>query len=117
MTSVEQCLFCRIVRGEIPAQIVHRDDRATAFRDINPVAPVHVLIVPNEHVASVADVRPDQEPLIGYLVRLAAEVAGREGVGESGYRIVTNVGPDAGQLVKHLHFHLVGGRSLGWPPG
>lgn len=112
-----ECIFCRIVRGEVPAQVVHRDDAVTAFRDINPVAPVHVLLVPNEHLTSVGDAAPQHEALLGRLLRAAAAVAAREGLAERGYRLVTNAGPDAGQLVPHLHFHLLGGRAFAWPPG
>jgi histidine triad (HIT) family protein len=112
-----ECIFCRIVRGEVPAQVVHRDDAVTAFRDINPVAPVHVLLVPNEHLTAVGDAGPQHEALLGRLLRAAAAVAAREGLAERGYRLVTNAGPDAGQLVPHLHFHLLGGRAFAWPPG
>ena len=115
--STTDCLFCKIVRGEIQTELVHQDDAVTAFRDINPQAPTHVLLVPNEHVVSTNDLRPEHDALIGRLVRTAAEVADKEGSGQSGYRLLANCGPHAGQLVKHLHFHLVGGRQMGWPPG
>lgn len=109
------CLFCRIVRKEIPAKIVAENDHCVAFRDINPQAPVHVVIVPREHVASLNDAR-DAE-LIGRLSLLAADIAREEGIAASGYRTVVNTNRDAGQTVFHVHLHLLGGRSLGWPPG
>ncbi len=117
MTASADCLFCKIVRGEIPGDVVHRDDAITAFRDINPQASTHLLIVPNEHVVGTNDLTPEHDQLVGRLIRTAAQIAAREGVGESGYRLTVNCGPDAGQLVKHLHFHLLGGRKMGWPPG
>jgi histidine triad (HIT) family protein len=89
----------------------------TAFRDINPQAPVHVLLVPNEHVDSTNELSKAHDSLVGRLVRTAAELARSEGIAQSGYRLLTNCGPHGGQLVKHLHFHLIGGREMGWPPG
>lgn len=117
MTASADCLFCNIVAGEIPADVVYRDEVVTAFRDINPQASTHFLIVPNEHVVGTDELEPAHDQTVGRLIRTAAEIARRAGVGESGYRLVVNCGPDAGQLVKHLHFHLLGGRKLGWPPG
>jgi histidine triad (HIT) family protein len=114
---MNDCFFCKIVSGEIQTSLVHQDEAVTAFRDINPQAPVHVLLIPKEHVTSTNDLRPDYDAIVGRLVRTAAEVAEREGVGQSGYRLVTNCGPHAGQTVMHLHFHLLGGREMGWPPG
>jgi histidine triad (HIT) family protein len=111
------CLFCKIVRGEIPASLVHQDEAVTVFRDINPQAPAHLLLVPNEHIPSTNELRPEHDALVGRLVRTVASVARQEGIAESGYRLLTNCGRDGGQLVMHLHFHLVGGRQLGWPPG
>lgn len=111
------CIFCRIVAGEIPATIVHRDDQVTAFRDINPQAPVHVLVVPNRHIPRVGALTEQDEALVGHLVRTAATLAASEGVAERGYRLVLNSGPDAGQSVDHLHLHLLAGRRLQWPPG
>ncbi|MCU0618932.1 MAG: histidine triad nucleotide-binding protein [Gemmatimonadaceae bacterium] len=108
------CLFCRIVRGEIPAAIVAETDDALAFRDIAPQAPVHVLVIPKAHVASL-DAATDAARL-GAVTLLAAEVARREGVAGSGYRVVTNIGADGGQSVAHLHFHVLGGQGMGWPP-
>lgn len=111
----EDCLFCRIVRGEIPAKLVAQNEHCVAFRDIDPRAPVHVLIVPREHVPTLSDLR---EPgIVGEMALLAAQIAKQEGVAASGYRTVMNTNADAGQTVFHLHMHLLGGRSLGWPPG
>jgi histidine triad (HIT) family protein len=109
------CLFCRIVRQEIPATLVYEDDACVAFRDIDPKAPVHVLIVPRDHVSSLNDVK--DPTMIGRLSLAAAEVARREGVADSGYRMVINTNRDAGQTVSHVHLHLLGGRPLSWPPG
>ncbi len=111
------CLFCRIVRGEIPADVVHRDDQVVAFRDINPRAPTHILLVPVRHVESAAELTDADGPLLGHLFAVAAQLARDAGVAEHGFRLVTNSGPAAGQSVPHLHFHLMGGRSMGWPPG
>lgn len=111
----DDCLFCRIVRGEIPAKIVAETDTAVAFRDIDPRAPVHVLVIPREHVVSLSETR--DPALVGELALLAAQIAAREGIAESGYRTVINTNSDAGQTVPHLHLHLLGGRAMGWPPG
>lgn len=112
------CIFCRIVAGEIPATIVRRSDDAVAFRDVDAQAPVHVLVVPTLHVAAVRDAADiDGQALVGRVFAFAAEVAAELGLDAGGYRLVTNTGPDAGQSVNHLHVHLLGGRSLGWPPG
>jgi histidine triad (HIT) family protein len=111
------CLFCRIVAGEIPAKIVKRTDDAVAFRDIDPRAPTHVLVIPTRHVAAVRDAGPGEDELLGGLLRFAAQVATELGLDSGGYRIVTNTGKDAGQSVDHLHFHVLGGRKLAWPPG
>ena len=109
------CLFCRIVAGEIPATIVKRTEDAVAFRDIDPRAPTHVLVIPTRHVAAVRDAADDG--LLGGLLRFAAGVASEQGLDAGGYRIVTNTGKDAGQSVDHLHFHVLGGRKMTWPPG
>lgn len=111
----DQCLFCRIVRGEIPAKIVHETPETIAFADINPQAPLHVLVIPREHVASL-DAATDAA-MVGRLALAAADIARREGVAESGYRTVINTNADAGQTVFHIHLHLLAGRRLGWPPG
>ena len=112
-----ECLFCRIASGEVAAQIVYEDDMVVAFRDINPRAPMHLLIVPRRHVASLADLGPTDEELVGHAVRVSAQLAGADEAAERGFRLVANCGPEAGQSVDHLHFHLLAGRPLGWPPG
>jgi histidine triad (HIT) family protein len=112
------CLFCKIVNGEIPARIVKRSGDALAFRDIDARAPVHVLVIPTRHLAAARDAKgAEGEKLLGRLLAFAAEVAKDEGLDADGYRIVTNTGKNAGQSVDHLHFHLLGGRKLSWPPG
>jgi len=113
--SDASCLFCRIVAGEIPAALIAESPLALAFRDIAPKAPVHVLVIPRRHVSSLAAATDAAE--LGAVLALAAQVAEQEGVSASGYRVVTNVGEDGGQSVGHLHFHVLGGRALGWPPG
>lgn len=110
------CIFCRIAAGEVPAQVVHGDEQAVAFRDINPQAPVHVLVIPREHIPSLAEVGEEHAGLLGHLLLLASRVAREEGL-SGGYRLVVNSGRDGGQTVDHLHLHLLGGRGLGWPPG
>lgn len=113
----ESCLFCKIIAGDIPSDIVHADDLIVAFNDINPVAPVHQLILPRRHVESAAELAETDGALLGRLFDVAAVLAAEAGLPASGYRIVTNVGPDGGQSVPHLHFHLLGGRRMAWPPG
>lgn len=111
------CLFCRIVLGEVPADIVYSDENVLAFRDIQPIAPVHVLVVPRRHIASYSAAAEEDAGLLGKLALTAARVAQQEGVAESGYRTMVNTGPDAQQSVHHLHLHVLGGRQFGWPPG
>jgi histidine triad (HIT) family protein len=115
--TIPDCIFCKIVAGEIPATIVHRDEQATAFRDNNPAAPVHILIVPNRHIASMNALKDEDGGLIGSLFSLAASLARKEKVDGGGYRLVINTGSGAGQSVQHLHIHLMGGRQMQWPPG
>lgn len=110
-------IFGKIIRKEIPAEIVYETDDVLAFRDINPIAPVHVLIIPKKPVASVAHATEEDAQLLGTLMLAAAEVARREGLLENGYRVVTNIGSDGGQTVFHLHLHVIGGRQMEWPPG
>ena len=117
MAASNDCLFCKIVAGLIPTDPVYQDEVVTAFRDINAQAPSHTLLVPNEHLASTNELQPEHDALVGRLVRTAPIVASREGIHESGYRLVTNCGREGGQTVMHLHFHLLGGRQLSWPPG
>lgn len=111
----DDCLFCRIVRGEIPAKLVAEDEHSVAFRDITPQAPVHILIVPREHVASLN--QATDAAMLGRLSLMAADLARKEGISESGYRTVMNTNAAAGQTVFHVHLHLLGGRSMHWPPG
>ena len=111
----ENCLFCKIVAGEIPAKLVAETPDAIAFKDINPEAPVHVLVVPRMHVDSLASAK--DEAMLGHLLAFAAQVAEREGISESGYRTVVNTRKDGGQTVDHLHLHILGGRHMNWPPG
>ena len=111
------CLFCRIVAGEVPADIVYQDERSIAFRDINPQAPAHVLVIPRDHMESLDEATRNDEALLGHLLRIAARVANDQGLSESGYRTVINTGAGAGQSVFHLHLHVLGGRALTWPPG
>ena len=108
----DACLFCKIVSGEIPGTIVFRDEQATAFRDINPAAPTHILIVPNRHIDSVSALASGDEQLIGHLFSVAGQLAKSEGVDQGGYRLITNTGPDAGQTVFHIHMHLLGGQKM-----
>jgi histidine triad (HIT) family protein len=112
------CLFCRIVAGKIPATIVKRSADALAFRDVDPRAPVHLLVIPTRHIAAVRDAKgEDGERLLGKLLAFAAELATEQGLDAGGYRVVTNTGKNAGQSVDHLHLHVLGGRKLAWPPG
>ncbi|HMF55106.1 MAG TPA: histidine triad nucleotide-binding protein [Pyrinomonadaceae bacterium] len=111
------CLFCQIAAGEIPAEIVYKDERSVAVRDTNPQAPTHVLVVPREHIESLDDATQKDEALLGHLLRIAARVANELGHSESGYRAVINTGAGAGQSIFHLHIHVLGGRALSWPPG
>jgi histidine triad (HIT) family protein len=111
------CVFCKIVEKKIPSTVVYEDDTVLAFRDINPAAPLHVLVVPKKHIVSVRDLSPEDSPLIGHMFSVMKEIAKAQGVEKDGYRIVTNTGDRAGQSVKHLHFHLLGGRDFAWPPG
>jgi histidine triad (HIT) family protein len=115
--SEPSCLFCRIVAEEVPADFVHRDDRAVVIRDLNPQAPTHLLVIPRDHLESLDDASQKDEALLGHLLRVAARVANAEGLAEDGYRTVINNGAGAGQSVFHLHVHVLGGRPLNWPPG
>lgn len=115
--SEPDCLFCKIAAGDIPADVVAESERLIAFRDIDPQAPVHVLVIPREHVASLDAATDAHRELLGEALLLAAELARSEGVAESGYRTVVNTGDEGGQSVHHVHVHLLGGRGLTWPPG
>jgi histidine triad (HIT) family protein len=112
-----ETIFAKILRGDIPADIVHEDERCIAFRDINPQAPVHVLVIPRKEMRSINEMSDTDEGVVGHLFAVARDLATQLGVSESGYRLVINNGIDAGQTVSHLHIHLLGGRSLTWPPG
>ncbi len=111
------CLFCKIVAGEIPADIVHETETTLAFRDINPQAPVHVLIIPRKHIATINDLTGEDREIVGSLYTAARDIAAAEGLADDGYRVVMNCNEAAGQTVFHIHLHLLGGRPLGWPPG
>jgi len=113
----QSCIFCRIAAGEIPAKIVRQDEDTVAFRDLNPQAPTHVLVIPRRHVPTVNVLEPADAALMGKLFLAAKEIARDEGVAGSGYRMVVNAGPNAGQSVDHIHMHVLGGRGLAWPPG
>ena len=113
----QDCLFCRIIGGEIPAEAVYEDQRCIAIRDINPQAPTHILVIPREHIESLNDATQKDEALLGHLLRTAARIANDEGHAETGYRTVINTGAGAGQSVVHLHVHVLGGRPMHWPPG
>lgn len=113
----EETLFSKIIRREIPADIVYEDDLCLAFRDINPQAPIHILLVPKKVIPGLQEATAEHQKLLGHLILVLHRIAAQEGIGDSGYRCVINAGPDAGQEVQHLHIHLLGGRSMGWPPG
>jgi histidine triad (HIT) family protein len=115
--SPPNCVFCGIIAGQKPGKIVFQDDRATAFWDIHPVAPVHMLIVPNKHISSVNEITPEDEPLIGHLFIVARQIASQEEIDRSGYRVILNTGSNAGQAVFHLHLHLIGGQRMRFPMG
>jgi len=111
------CLFCKILSGEIPARIVYQDDRLVVIEDIHPAAPLHLLLIPRKHIENVLELSEGDDQLVGHLFRVAAGIARERGVAEDGFRIVTNTNGAAGQSVFHIHFHLLGGRDLQWPPG
>ncbi len=111
------CIFCKIVGGQIPSNIVLRNDQVTAFRDINPQLPTHVLVVPNQHIADTEALEPEHDPIVGAVIRAARDIAQQEGLSARGYRLVFNTGRDANNTVPHLHVHVLGGRAMTWPPG
>lgn len=115
--SSDDCLFCKILDGEIPAELIYESDTAVAFRDVNPQAPTHVLVIPRKHIATINDIEQDDQEIIGSLYTAAREVAAKEGIADDGYRAVMNCGEGAGQTVFHIHLHVLGGRQMGWPPG
>jgi histidine triad (HIT) family protein len=114
---MSSCIFCRIIKKEIPAKVVFEDEICLAFEDINPKAPTHTLIVPKRHIESVETLQDSEAEVLGQLFRAARDLARQKGIHRTGYRAVINTGPNAGQSVFHLHLHLMGGRSMGWPPG
>lgn len=111
------CIFCKIVSNEAKATIVYRDDQVTAFRDLHPVAPTHILIVPNRHIESVGALEPEDEQVVGHIFSVARKLAEEEGISQGGYRLITNTGPHGGQTVFHLHVHLIGGQRMRYPMG
>ena len=113
----DSCIFCKIVSEEAKAEIVYRDEQVTAFRDIHPAAPTHILIVPNKHIESVGTLHVEDEPLIGHLFTVARQLAEKEGISKGGYRLITNTGANGGQTVFHLHVHLIGGQRMRYPMG
>ncbi len=114
---MSDCLFCKIIAGDIPSALVHQDDSLVAFKDINPQAPLHMLIVPRKHIASLNDLSAEDDALVGSMIRRAAALAKEHGYHERGYRTVLNTNREAGQTVFHIHLHLLAGRGLAWPPG
>lgn len=114
---MRDCIFCRIIAGQAPGDILYQDDQITAFRDIHPAAPIHVLIVPNRHIASINDLAPEDEPLVGRMFTAARQLAKQEGIRDSGYRLIVNTGAHGGQVVYHLHLHLIGGQRMRHPMG
>jgi histidine triad (HIT) family protein len=114
---MSDCLFCDIAAGKVPAKIVHQDDDVLAFEDIQPQAPVHLLVIPRKHVATLNDLAPEDDAVVGKLFRVAAALAKERGVADRGWRAAINVNRDAHQLVFHVHLHVLAGRSFGWPPG
>lgn len=117
MEPMNDCLFCKIAEGKIPSDKVAETSALYAFNDIDPKAPVHILIIPKKHIESALGIGEDERQLMGDILLLASKIAKQKGIDKTGFRIVTNIGADGGQAVFHLHFHLLGGRSLGWPPG
>ena len=114
---MDNCIFCKIAAGEIPTDKVYEDDTVVAFRDLNPQAPVHILVIPRKHIATLNDLGPDDEAVIGRLYRAAREIAAAEGFAEAGYRTLVNCNEAGGQTVFHIHLHLLAGRMMHWPPG
>ena len=114
---MDDCLFCKIVAGDIPADTVYENDQVFAFRDIDPKAPTHILIIPKEHIATTNDLAEAHKTLVGEMLLAAKKIAGQEGIADSGYRTVFNCNGDGGQAVYHIHLHLLGGRQMTWPPG
>ena len=114
---MEDCIFCKIIKGELATELLYEDDQLVAFRDIDPQAPVHILLVTKEHIPTILDIEERKQGLIGHIYRVAAQLARENNVAETGYRLVSNCNKEGGQTVFHIHFHLLGGRSMQWPPG
>jgi histidine triad (HIT) family protein len=114
---MDDCLFCRIISGEVPSNKVYEDSLCYAFRDINPQAPTHILVIPKQHIESVSDINSENSAVVAHIFEVIAKIAKDEGLTEKGYRVVSNIGEYGQQSVKHLHFHVIGGRQFGWPPG
>lgn len=114
---MSDCIFCKIIQGQLASKKVHEDELCIAFDDVNPQSPVHTLVVPKQHVASLEGFQPKDQSLLGHLVNVCRSVAKQKGIAESGYRIVINTGAQSGQTVFHVHFHVLGGRAMRWPPG
>ena len=117
LTMTDSCVFCKITNNEIQSKIVYRDEQVTAFRDIHPVAPTHILIVPNRHIESINRLKSEDEALVGHMFTVASQIAAEEGIADSGYRIITNTGANGGQTVFHMHLHLIGGQRMKHPMG
>jgi histidine triad (HIT) family protein len=117
VNTMSDCLFCGIIEGKIKGDVVYRDDSIVAFKDVNPKAPVHILIVPIKHIATVRDLQQEDRQLVGDIFAVANRLAEQQGIAQDGFRVVVNCGAGAGQTVFHIHFHLLGGRHLSWPPG
>jgi len=114
---MDDCLFCKIVKGEIPSTLVYQDEQVLAFRDINPVAPTHILVIPRKHIPNINDVSTEDEQLLGHMLTVVKPIADQEGITESGYRLIINNGPDANQVIFHLHLHILGGHYMRHPMG
>ena len=114
---MEECIFCKIANGQIPTELLYEDDKVVAFNDLNPVAPVHILIIPKAHIASALCLDDENADLVSHIFKVAGKLAREKGFADNGFRIVNNCGKDGGQTVGHLHFHVIAGRNIGWPPG
>lgn len=114
---MSDCIFCKIIDGEIPGDIVYQDDRVIAINDIDPKAPVHILIMPKKHIPSLLEIKEEEQSILSHIMMVAAGLAGEKGISEKGFRVVNNCGEEGGQSVGHIHFHLLGGRYMQWPPG
>lgn len=114
---MSDCIFCKIVDKKIPSKVIYEDDRVIAFEDINPQAPVHCLVIPKKHIPTLLDIKAEDEELISHMIKISNKVAKEKEIAERGFRIVTNCNPESGQTVYHIHFHILGGRIMHWPPG